>query len=319
MIPRRLLAAAILAPAILAAAPARGADPAADAQKLFDRGVDAMESKRFDQACPDIEASYNADPRPGTLFTLAECEAQRGRLATALRRYEEYLALYTTLPPDKKAKQGDREAVARRQRDALLTQAPAVMLDQPGGTVVRVDGELVPGSTGTPLRLDPGHHVLSFQVPGQEPTTQDVTLVKGERKVLTSVGGPREMRSDQPDGDRRSVPAQRVIGGVVGGLGVVGVLVATGLGAAAKGKLDSALVNCPTKKNCPMSDQAGVSSAGNLADGSTALFVVGGAAIAAGIIVWLTAPSEKPAAPVVWRVTPVVGRTGAAAVVERRF
>ena len=114
----RFLTPAILASLLLLAAPALGADPD-DAQKLFDRGVDAMEGKRYDQACPDIEASYKLDPRPGTLFTLAECEAQRGRLATAADRYEEYLALYATLPADKKAKQGDREATARRQKETL--------------------------------------------------------------------------------------------------------------------------------------------------------------------------------------------------------
>ena len=90
------------------------------------------------------------------------------------------------------------------------------------------------------------------------------------------------------------------------------------LGGVAKGKLGSALSNCPTMKGCPLSDQAGVDGAGCLADGSTAMFVVGGAAVAAGVIVLLTAPSAKPASSG-WRFTPVVGKAGFAGVLERRF
>jgi hypothetical protein len=100
---------------------------------------------------------------------------------------------------------------------------------------------------------------------------------------------------------------------------VAGLVVGGALGGVAKSKLDSALSNCATKKSCPISDQAGVDSAGSLADGSTAMLVVGGAALAAGLVVFFTAPSAKPAAASAWRFTPVVGPTGAAGILERRF
>ena len=89
--------------AFLATALGDEEDPA---EKSFQRGTAAMAAGRFDEACPAIEESYKLDPRPGTLFTLAECEAQRGRIATAVKRYQDYLAFYTALAPEKKKKQG---------------------------------------------------------------------------------------------------------------------------------------------------------------------------------------------------------------------
>jgi hypothetical protein len=339
MKPSHLLATALLACAcaMLPATPALAADPD-QAQKLFDRGVDAMEAKRFDQACPDIEASYKLDPRPGTLFTLAECEAQRGRLATAADRYEDYLALYETLSPDKKAKQGDREVVARRQKDTLRPQAPQLTLElgpgAPRETTVLRDGAVVPASTlGTPVSVDPGVHRLSTQAPGGLVTEVEVTLKKGERKLLTlqvavRSGAPSSSAASSSAAAAPEAPAgseqhdgskQRLVGLVVGGVGVVGIVAGSALGAVAKGKLGSALSNCPTKTRCPLADQAGVDSAGTLADGSTASFVLGGAALAAGVVVFLTAPSAKAAAPSGWRFTPVVGRTGVSGVLEGSF
>src|ERR1700733_10594176 len=87
--------------AFLAGAIALAADPA---QAAFERGLAQMEAGRFDLGCPAVEESYKLDPRPGTLFTLAECEAKRGHLATAVRRYDDYLSLWSALPPDKKQK-----------------------------------------------------------------------------------------------------------------------------------------------------------------------------------------------------------------------
>src|SRR5438046_959901 len=98
--------AALAAPSVAAAAPPSGARP--DPQALFDGGVADMEAGRFEKACPAIETSYHLDPRAGTLFALAECEAQRGRTATALRLYTEYLSLYRAFTPRKKVEQRER-------------------------------------------------------------------------------------------------------------------------------------------------------------------------------------------------------------------
>ncbi len=83
---------------------------------------------------------------------------------------------------------------------------------------------------------------------------------------------------------------------VVGSVGLVGLAVAGALGGVALSQSSSAKSQCPT---LPCSNKSAIdseNSAGSLADGSTAMFVVGGAALAAGIITLVTAPSAKRAA-----------------------
>src|SRR5258706_5297913 len=92
--------AALLGVALLALPAA--AEPPDPSTAAFDRAVQQMEAGHYDQACPAIEQSFKADPRPGKLFTLAWCLDKRGLLASAISRYDEYLTLYAALPPGNK-------------------------------------------------------------------------------------------------------------------------------------------------------------------------------------------------------------------------
>lgn len=177
---RRSLALACAAIALLFALPAFGDEPNAAAE-LFDRGTQHMDGKRYAQACPLLAESYRLDPQLGALFTLADCEAKRGRIATALARYEEYLTLYAKLPPAKKARQGDRESIARVQVKALTAEVPHLVLLLPVvtavETVVKLDGVVVAAaSLGSDLPVDPGYHWITTQSPGGVATKTFVKL-----------------------------------------------------------------------------------------------------------------------------------------------
>src|SRR3954465_13628820 len=89
--PRRaLLVPALLSPLALAS-PAFADDPAA-AEALFNRGKADMDAGRYEAGCKAIAESQRLDPRPGGLFTLAVCETQGGRIASAMTHYGDYLA-----------------------------------------------------------------------------------------------------------------------------------------------------------------------------------------------------------------------------------
>src|SRR5262249_13010366 len=155
-----------------------------------DKGIDLMEAKRFDGACPNIAESYRLDPYPGTLFTLAECEAMRGRIATAVVRYDEYLALYDTLPSAEKAAPGTPRKDSPGQKAALGPQIPTLTLvlakAAPGETAVKLDGvELAKAAVGVAQRVDPGEHVVTTEVPGGEANEVRVMIGKGEKKEVT--------------------------------------------------------------------------------------------------------------------------------------
>jgi serine/threonine-protein kinase len=96
---------------------------------------------------------------------------------------------------------------------------------------------------------------------------------------------PPPVTSDSSAGD-----TQRWIGLAVGGAGVVGVALGTVFGLDAKSKLDDSGAHCGAGNVC---DAAGVElrdDAIGAGTRSTIAFVVGGVMLAAGVILYFTAP-----------------------------
>src|SRR5262249_29995110 len=129
-------------------------------------------------------------PRPGTLFTLAECEAKRGRLATAVARYDDYLSLFARLGAEQQRQQADRPKIAREHKAALDSQVPQLTLslpaDAPKDTAIRRDGTDLPAAMlGVAVPVDPGEHLILTQAPGEKAIELRVTLGKGEKKQVT--------------------------------------------------------------------------------------------------------------------------------------
>ena len=107
------------------------AQDAAAAAALYDRGLSDMLAGKLSSACPALAESYRLDPLPGALFTLAECEGKAGRCATAVARYDEYLATYARLPAKEKAGQKGRNKLAEAARRKLLPNVPTVTIRLP--------------------------------------------------------------------------------------------------------------------------------------------------------------------------------------------
>ena len=102
---------------------------------------------------------------------------------------------------------------------------------------------------------------------------------------------------------------------MTGGVRLAGLAVGGALGAMAKSKWNGALAGCqggdPTK--CSPAAISEGSTASGLATGSTVGFVVGGAALAAGVVVFLTSPGPRASSSARWELSPVVGPGGASA------
>jgi hypothetical protein len=282
------------------------ADEYDPAEVSFERGVELMEAGRFAQACPLIEESYRVDPRPGTLFTLAECEAKRGRLATAVARYDEYLKMYEGLPQAKKAAQRERERESRAQKAELEMQIPKLVLilpeGAPPGTVVKRDGAVVAVSAlGAALEVDPGEHVVTTQAPGGPVTEERVTVKRTERKEVrlkVVMGGPVKPK---PLALRQGEPArpwQRPV--AIASISVGGGAIAIGavLAVLAEKKRDESEVSCGAGSrpgSCSDSREL-VAESKSLAIGTLAAFMVGGVLFMGGAVLVITEPST-PSAP----------------------
>jgi len=308
--PRLMLAGLALSVALSSAEAARAAGPdAADA--LFNTGIEQMEAGHYAKACPAIEQSLALDPLPGTLFTLAECEAKRGRAGTALARYEEYLAVYARLPVDKKRKQGDREATSRAAMATLARQAPQVTLTlapgAPPGTVVTRDHlPMAATALGAPMTLDSGDHVFATQAPGGPPTEKVVSLKPGDRAavvldVAAAAVAPVAPPPAAPPPEAPPAPSAGLGGrrlGAIGSFAVggVGLILGAVTGGLALGKKSTVNADCgiggdPTA--CSATGLAAADSLKTLGNVSSFGFVLAGVGAATGVVLLVTEPKPS--------------------------
>src|SRR5690349_18849014 len=123
-----------LAPLLIAlSAPPASAQNVPAAEALFNKGVEDMNAGRYKTGCAAIGESYKLDPLPGALFTLAECHAKAGNIATAVARYDEYLRVFAGLSPAQQAKQRTkgRDKTAAAQKAELGPKVPELTLTLP--------------------------------------------------------------------------------------------------------------------------------------------------------------------------------------------
>lgn len=317
----RLLAALCLVTAS-ATLPARTAlaQDSATASALFDKGVADMQAGQFATACPAIEESQRLEPRPGTLFTLAECQAHWGKVASAVAHYEEYVALVSRLPGDQQTRHRDRVRTANSQIAKLKPTVPSLSLqlpaNAPAGTSVTRNGVLLQGAAlGLPLPVDPGDYVVVTRTPGgaEHQVTISVALGDAKRVALEvsaeSSAAPTAAAAQAPtaaalplgsaansapetptDQQRSKAPAY-----VAGGIGIAGIVVGSVTGLLVFGKKSTVSRECAGH----VCSDAGVSAANSgksLAIVSDIGFGVGIAGLATATILLLTARHDEPVA-----------------------
>jgi hypothetical protein len=309
----KTLGACVAVSAMLLAASAFAQEDAA-AEALFNKGLSEMEAGHFEVACPTLKESQRLDPRMGTLFTLAECEAKGGRIASAVAHYDEYLRLFARLAPPQKASQSGREKVSAAQKAALSPQVPYVTLilrDAPAGTTVKWDDMLfnLP-ALGVPLPVNPGEHVVTTQAPGAVSVVTRVSVDKAERKEIELKIGPQHSakaspaaplapsaalptdapRSEEADAGGSSASRKTWIYGA-GGLGAMGLVVGSITGALVLGKKGTIEDNCEGTR-CNAAGKEAADSAKSLGLVSTIGFGVGIAGLATAAVLLLTEPKS---------------------------
>lgn len=328
-IPACVIAAGLAAPGFATAEP-----PPDPAQTLFDQGLVDMENGRFEKACPAIEASQRLDPRPGTLFALAECESQRGRIATAVRYYAEYLALYRTFSAKKQAEQKGRAKISEAQVRSLDPLVPRLTLKLPAGTqsdvVVKRDGNVVAElSIGTAIRVDPGEHVVATQVPGGAKIEQRITLAPREARTLEltvqrePLAVPSALPSTSPSAQTsappnpppsalpranpapRSLPPPdvrpwRIGTWAAGAAGIVGLAVGAVAGVLALEQRTVLDRSCAPKGGKEVCNDQGIEARDRLevfGTASTIGFVAGGVSLGVGVALIVVTPTAPPPVP----------------------
>lgn len=278
---------------LLGAPGAAEAAPKSEAGPLFERGLVEMQAGRYASACPAFEQSYALEPLPGVLFTLAECEAGWGKLATAIGHYQRYLEVLPTLPAAQRERHAERAKVASEKIAALNGLVPELTIrvpdGAPAGVVVKRNGEVVaPTTYGIARGVDPGDYLVEAELGGKPIYTRRLTLRERDRAQvdvpLPGQGSGGAAKEPQPAVTKdEEGSGLQTAGFVVGGIGVASLavgLITGGLAMGTKGTIED---NCPDRRCTPEGRDA-VDQGQTYGLVSTITFAVGLAGIAAGVI-----------------------------------
>lgn len=294
---------------LLAAVPALAAPSTvlADAKAAdvaFRKGKALLQKKEYQEACAAFELSFKEDPAIGTQLNTARCYQEWGKSATALAAFQEALRLAREAKDDRLEQITELVAEADREAPVVVISLPAGRLPPEGLTITLDGAELPRGQLGKPLRLDPGSHEVVLHGAGAEPQTLTVTATaKKHSELELPLDGLESTKEepaatpaptvDAPDPGRK----RRLAGLITGGVGVVGLGVATYLALDARSDYNSAFdAHCMDNNQCDDLGLAATRDARSQANWATAVGGVALATVAAGVYLYVTAPkaTEQP-------------------------
>ena len=261
-------------------------------------------------AAGKIEEAYEAFRRadrvyhaPTLVLYMAHCQKRLGRLASARTLYLKVVD--ERVPATAPVQFLTAQIVARTEAAHLDPRVPVLALEIPGGlpaqATVRVDGEVTPQALWPSLELDPGDHIIEVRPLGGPPIRRSVNLKEGARQRLSIAvpGGSSSVGAPPPPADGAPRPGPPRAGGARGplapavvafGAGAAALVVGTATGVLSLGKVAELRATCGQTRICPVSEQSTAATAGQLADVSSAAFVLAGAAVATGVVLVLVRP-----------------------------
>jgi hypothetical protein len=271
--------------------------------ELFERGRELTREGRCAEAIPFFTASLEQAPAVGPLLNLGHCYETLGKTASAADAFSRAAEVAAQRNDPRK-----EEAVAREQAlEPFLSTLRIVVPKniQPTVLEVRIDGAPLPRSQWDLERpIDPGSHALEVGFTGRgHRATTVIVGAKGDHAsyVVTApdppatIGPPpaTEPATDTTNEGRSS--AQRTVGLVTGAAGIAGLVAGAVFGVLSLNARADVHDTCPAYPHCPMS--ANMSdldskndSAIHAGNAATIAFVSGGALLAIGAVVLLSAP-----------------------------
>lgn len=293
---------------VIGATTAAHAQPASAADEAFQRGREALKIGQYVEACAAFEESQRLDPQLMTQFNIALCDEQLGKLASALAIYRELAAKDDN--PQRKTKAVEMipqlEARVARLRIEVSEDRRGKNALVPAGLEVTVGG--VRATNFRDMPIDLGTSPVIARAPGFLEWNGTVTAKDEKQSVLVTVtldpdpdakpgdvAPPPPPEPPAPPAAHRSARSSLGLAGVIGG----GVVLAGGLtaGVLARSKWNDAKDVCGGERCATQADldraQPLVDAARTRGTISTVLVVGGAALVAAGVVLWVTAPAAE--------------------------
>jgi hypothetical protein len=280
----------------------------AQARELFQA---AMSQRESGDAEGSLEKFKSAHALGGTPLTGLEL----GRTYMMTNRFVEANEVFLSIARIPVSSQETARSTAARTEAAQLAKkvharTPAVTIKLTGapadGATVTLDGDALPAAAlAAPRFVNPGPHTFAASTPNGAHAESRVTLAEGtpanvELQLVAPAAAPTPPAPQPASGPARAADAtpeatpashsywtgRRLLGVGVGAAGVIGVGIGVGLGLAANSEYSTAKgeIGAPRRN-----DSSSAVSEGNVA---TVVFTVGAVALAAGVVIWLTAPSS---------------------------
>jgi hypothetical protein len=203
-----------------------------------------------------------------------------------------------------------------RRMDQVVASLPSIVFEVKDGAgrdvsaiQIRMDGEVVAERLdGSAIDVDPGEHRFTFDAAGQPPVTQTLLVHEGDksRREWVVLGGAGAARSEpsppiaaKADVGEARVPdggGMRTLGLLAGGAGVAGLVVGGVFGGLAFSSWGAASSACPSHTGCSAQATSDRSNAVTFSTVSDVGFIAGGALLALGVTLTLTAPRAPTAA-----------------------
>lgn len=153
---------------------------------------------------------------------------------------------------------------------------------------------------GSAINVDPGEHTFHFETPNQPPKTLKFVVHEGDRgrRETVTLGLPPPKLAEPPPPPSPSLtpgtagfmsPKHKLIALSLGGAGVIGIGIGAAFGISASSHWSASKSECNSSAECPNHGAAVAdrNSASNRATISTIAFVAGGAALAAGSLLFV--------------------------------
>lgn len=290
-------------------APAASQGDKTAAEALFGEGKRLMNEGKYAEACPKLAESQRIDPGAGTLTALALCHRGEGKIATAWSEFKEVISLA------RKDGRKDREEVATANANELEPKLSRLKINldpaaEQQNLVVKIDDTVVnKAAFGSALPVDPGSRKITATAPLKKTfeTTIQIGAEKDEKAVVIHAleddpeaiaAAEREKeeaarRAAEAQNPGRDGSSQRLVGYILGGVGLAAIGVGSYFGVQALGKNSDSDTLCPSS---PCANAEGVKASEDAKSNATiSNIAIGGGilALAGGVVLVLTAPRAR--------------------------
>lgn len=281
------------------------ADAKANAEALYQEGMRLMQQGGAKDACPKLEESQKLDPALGTQFRLAECYEAVGKTALAWSQFREVASKARAQQLGPQAQKAEARAAALEPKLAKISIVVADEVTKlEGFAITHGDQTIGAGALGVPLPVDPGQQTIRVTAKGRMPWETQILAEPAQTKTI-QVPALRNADADAspPAASTKPGSGLRTAAFVTGGVGIGALVVGAitgGMAFSRNGTWQNEVdANCNAEGACNASSILAIrdieAERARFATTSTVTFVVGGALMATGVVLWLVAPSAKSA------------------------